>query len=199
MQFDKDIKSQEDLANKNIEGVYMGTAGTAINEDNGQIISYNQDGTTTSGHQQLNSVTVTPTHGGFWDGVDLGIGKSISWVNHNMNPGYIIANGIYSSFTGRDWISGAPTYTGQGAVELAMLMLPVGRVGKTAESAFEVSMERAVMNDEIINAARKLNLTTSSNFLLFNLLEFNSHLLKYSRVFFNILIKLFETLHYFSL
>ena len=116
VQFSETVQSQADLQKGE---TYLGTSGTAINENNGNLIKFNNDGSAIEAPITLNSVIVTPTHSeSYMEGVKLGGTMAMSWINHNINPLYLAFNGINSLFTHADYLSGAPMGYGHSGVEL---------------------------------------------------------------------------------
>jgi RHS repeat-associated protein len=59
MVFDASINSQQDLTDAGIKGNYLGNSGTGVDEETGDMIRYNADGTTDPAAYRLPGATVT--------------------------------------------------------------------------------------------------------------------------------------------
>lgn len=63
MSYDPDVHSQQDLTDQGKSGTYRGEQGSAIDENTGEAIYYNADGSTTRETNRLAESTITPSGG----------------------------------------------------------------------------------------------------------------------------------------
>ena len=77
---------------------------------------------------------------GLWN---EGAVPTVDWVNHNLNPLYLVPNGINSQFTGQDFLSGTPMTHAEGISDAILPFIPFGKFGAIAEKTLFKRVENA--------------------------------------------------------
>jgi hypothetical protein len=164
--WDADVTDQQSLTDKGIDGLYLGKSGTAINESDGSVISYNTDGSKTSGPITLPEVVVKPDYASmsFLDLNILVFNQNFNTLTRAANPLYLAFNAINSSFTGVDYMTGAPMNNADRGIAV-LSVIPISKAATVVDMGVE-SVGKFVTRKMVLEAAEALNVTTSSKSLL---------------------------------